>query len=183
MLLLRQCGSSHNSPGRSVLNIQLSVAVVGMIIQESNPNIKTCGLMHFRCGNRVLLLLLLRRRTLHGDACCPHEGGCPPQPLQVAIQLVPQKRRIWRPKIRGELLYLEQKGKNCTHELVVFLISLHIHVLVCGHRHTDACLHTSTYARCLFKRMSLFFYDKIRKLETKSISSSLLLSSQFTNSL
>ena len=39
-------------------------------------------------------LLLLLRRTLDGDACCPHEGGCPPQLLQVAIQLVPQKRRV-----------------------------------------------------------------------------------------
>ena len=35
--------------------------------------------------------LLLLRRTLDGDACCPHKGGCPPQLLQVAIQLVPQK--------------------------------------------------------------------------------------------
>ena len=38
--------------------------------------------------------LLLRRRTLDGDACCPHEGGCPPQLPQVAIQLVLQKRRV-----------------------------------------------------------------------------------------
>ena len=30
------------------------------------------------------------RRTLDGDACCPHEGGCPPQLLQVAIEVVPQ---------------------------------------------------------------------------------------------
>ena len=36
------------------------------------------------------VLLLLRRCTLDGDACCPHEGGCPPQLLQVAIELVPQ---------------------------------------------------------------------------------------------
>ena len=35
-------------------------------------------------------LLLLRCRKLDGDACCPHESGCPPQLLQVAIQLVPQ---------------------------------------------------------------------------------------------
>ena len=32
----------------------------------------------------------LLRCTLDGDACYPHEGGCPPQLLQVAIQLVPQ---------------------------------------------------------------------------------------------
>ena len=38
--------------------------------------------------------LLLRRCTLDGDACCPHEGGCPLQLLQVAIELVPQKRRF-----------------------------------------------------------------------------------------
>ena len=45
----------------------------------------------------VCVCLLLRRRrhrTLDGDACCPHEGGCPPQLPQVAIQLVPKKRRI-----------------------------------------------------------------------------------------
>ena len=35
-------------------------------------------------------LLLRRRRTLNGDACCPRESGCPPQLLQVAIELVPQ---------------------------------------------------------------------------------------------
>ena len=37
-----------------------------------------------------ILLLLLLRRMLDGDACCPREGGCPPQLLQVAIELVPQ---------------------------------------------------------------------------------------------
>ena len=31
----------------------------------------------------------LLRCMLDGDACCPHEGGCPPQLLQVAIELVP----------------------------------------------------------------------------------------------
>ena len=40
--------------------------------------------------NLTFNVLLRRRRTLDGDACCPHEGGCPPQLLQVAIQLVPQ---------------------------------------------------------------------------------------------
>ena len=34
--------------------------------------------------------LLLLRRMLDGNACCPHEGGCPPELLQVAIELVPQ---------------------------------------------------------------------------------------------
>ena len=41
---------------------------------------------------------LLFRRTLDGDACRPHEGGCPPQLLQVAIELVPQCRRF-RPHV------------------------------------------------------------------------------------
>ena len=40
------------------------------------------------CEGNVVILLL-RRRTLDGDACCPHEGGCPPELLQVAIELVP----------------------------------------------------------------------------------------------
>ena len=35
-------------------------------------------------------VLLLRCRTLDGDASRPDEGGCPPQPLQVAIELVSQ---------------------------------------------------------------------------------------------
>ena len=39
-------------------------------------------------------LLLLLHCTLDGDACCPHKVCCPPQLLQVAIELVPQKRRI-----------------------------------------------------------------------------------------
>ena len=34
--------------------------------------------------------ILLLHCTLDGDACCPHEGGCPPQLLQVAIELIPQ---------------------------------------------------------------------------------------------
>ena len=41
-----------------------------------------------KCMERVSLLLLHHR--LDGDACCPHEGGCPPQLLQVAIERVPQ---------------------------------------------------------------------------------------------
>ena len=34
--------------------------------------------------------ILLLHRALDGDACCPHEGGCLPQLLQFAIELVPQ---------------------------------------------------------------------------------------------
>ena len=40
---------------------------------------------------------VLRRHcsTLDGDTCPPHESGCPPQLLQVAIELVPQWHRFW----------------------------------------------------------------------------------------
>ena len=34
-------------------------------------------------------ILVRRRHILDGDDCL-HEGGCPPQLLQVAIELVPQ---------------------------------------------------------------------------------------------
>ena len=41
--------------------------------------------------------LFLWRSTLDGGACRPHESGCPPQLLQVAIELVPQCYR-WEEK-------------------------------------------------------------------------------------
>ena len=33
-------------------------------------------------------LLLLLRLTLDGDACCPHEGGCPPQSSRLPPSVV-----------------------------------------------------------------------------------------------
>ena len=44
----------------------------------------------FFCSIFEMCSLLLLCRTLDGDACCPHKGSCPPQLLQVAIELVPQ---------------------------------------------------------------------------------------------
>ena len=41
------------------------------------------------------LLHLLCRLALDVDACRPRESGCPPQLLQVAIELFPQWRRFW----------------------------------------------------------------------------------------
>ena len=45
-------------------------------------------------GKDSVTVLLLLLRMLAGDACCPHDGGRPPQLLQVAIELVSQKRRF-----------------------------------------------------------------------------------------
>ena len=44
------------------------------------------GLFSFKCHRSSKSLLLRRRRPLAGDACCPHEGGCPPQLPQVATE-------------------------------------------------------------------------------------------------
>ena len=43
----------------------------------------------------IITILLFCRRTLDGDACCPHQSCCPLQLLQVAIDLVPQRHRFW----------------------------------------------------------------------------------------
>ena len=68
--------------------------------------------------------LLLLRRTLGGDACCPHEGGCPPQLLQVAIELVPQKRRF-RHMSR---LIASCSGQCCSRCSAVMMSALHGHI-------------------------------------------------------
>ena len=38
--------------------------------------------------------------------------------------------------------------------------SLHTRVLICGHRHWVACLHTSTFAHGVLKRISLFLVTR-----------------------
>ena len=63
--------------------------------------------------------------------------------------------------------------------------SLHTHVLICGHRHRVACLQTSTSARCVLKRMSLFlvtrFESKKQKVEIFVITVILSIHNFFVN--
>ena len=64
--------------------------------------------------------LLHRRRTLDGDACCPHEGGCPHQLLQVAIELVPQKR-WFRPRVLPHsIMYWTMLQIFCSHVCIAW---------------------------------------------------------------
>ena len=48
-------------------------------------------------GRNFNVVFLLRRYTLDVDACHPHESGCPPQLLQVAIELVLQYEQAFQP--------------------------------------------------------------------------------------
>ena len=69
-------------------------------------------------------LLLLLCRTLDGDACRPHEGGCPPQLLQVAIELVPQKG--WFQYL--SCLIASCSGQCCSRRSAVMMSALHGHI-------------------------------------------------------
>ena len=68
----------------------------------------------------MMILLLRRRRTLDGDACFPHEGGCPPQLLRVAIELVPQKCRF-RPHVPPQSIMQSTVLQQvvCSHDVCV----------------------------------------------------------------
>ena len=69
--------------------------LAGLVVKASASGVEDLGFesrLHRDFSGSSLLLLLLR--TLDGEACCPHEGGCPPHLLQVAVKLVPQKRRF-----------------------------------------------------------------------------------------
>ena len=55
-----------------------------------------------------------------------------------------------------------------------------IHVFICGHRHKVACLQTSTYARCVLKRMSLFL---VTRFESKKQVNIFVIATVLSNSL
>ena len=81
---LRYCGGN---PGNISLlrNVPSSHGSVSALYTSNRTEEEVSNYEHIddcnNCTKVVQGLLLLRRLTLNGDACCPHESGCPPQLL------------------------------------------------------------------------------------------------------
>ena len=70
-----------------------------------------------------------------------------------AVRRPPREQQTWVGIQLSPLIFYQFESHQC-------LNSLHTHVLICGHRHRVACLQTSTYARCVLRRMSLFLVTR-----------------------
>ena len=93
------------------------------------------------------LMVLLLPGALDGNACHPHESGCPPQLLQVALEHVPQWFRFW-PHV---LLTASCSWQFCSHDYCFAWAHLrydwwwnYIQALWCTHVWLTAAIATGT---------------------------------------